>query len=313
MKTPNLLMSVCSLALIAAAPTAAIAKDEALEAKFDKLIDPAEMNRWLETMAAEPNHVGSPHNKANAEMTLKQFQDWGWEAKIETYNVLYPTPLEVSLDLLGDNGFSANVKEPPVEGDEPTKTDSALPAYLGYQGDGDVSAPLVYVNYGMPDDYETLKRMGVDVKGKIVIARYGAGWRGLKPKLAQEHGAVGCIIYSDPHEDGYAIDDPYPKGASRPPEGLQRGSVMDMPTYPGDPLTPGRGRRPRRSGFRARTPRRFSKFPPFQSLMARRKSFSPLWAVKLRRKIFRGQLVRHIIWATTGLRKPASSLNRTGV
>ena len=219
----------------------ALAGDAALERKFDSLIDPAEMNGWLEAMAAEPNHVGAAHNKSNAEMTLKQFQDWGWDAKIETFKVLYPTPLKVSLDLLGEIGFAATLTEAAIAGDEPTGTDKALPAYLAYQGDGDVTAPLVYVNYGMPDDYETLQRMGVDVKGKIVIARYGAGWRGLKPKLAQEHGAVGCIIYSDPHEDGYATDDPYPEGASRPPQGVQRGSVMDMPTYPGDPLTPGRG------------------------------------------------------------------------
>jgi N-acetylated-alpha-linked acidic dipeptidase len=220
---------------------AAWAKDTALENKFDSLIDPAEMNGWLESMAAEPNHVGAAHNKSNAETTLKQFQDWGWDAKIESFNVLYPTPIKVSLDLLGDNAFAATLTESAIAGDDPTNTDKALPAYLAYQGDGDATASVVYVNYGMPDDYETLKRMGVDVKGKIVMARYGGGWRGLKPKLAQEHGAVGCIIYSDPHEDGYAIDDPYPAGASRPSQGIQRGSVMDMPTYPGDPLTPGRG------------------------------------------------------------------------
>ncbi|OFX01188.1 MAG: folate hydrolase [Alphaproteobacteria bacterium RIFCSPHIGHO2_12_FULL_63_12] len=237
-KTYRLINGMIASLLLA---TSAFAGDAALEKKFDGLIDPAEMNGWLETMAAEPNHVGAPHNKANAEMTLKQFQDWGWDARIETFRALYPTPIKVSFDLLGDNGFSATLTESPIEGDAPTFTDKALPAYLGYQGDGDVTAPVVYVNYGMPDDYETLKRMGVDVKGKIVIARYGAGWRGLKPKLAQEHGAVGCIIYSDPHEDGYAVDDFYPKGASRPPQGVQRGSVMDMPTYPGDPLTPGRG------------------------------------------------------------------------
>ncbi|MEK7266084.1 MAG: transferrin receptor-like dimerization domain-containing protein [Pseudomonadota bacterium] len=239
MVNSSLLRAFCLVASTIITPS--LANDAALEKKFDSLIDPAEMNGWLETMAAEPNHVGSPHDKANAEMTLKQFLDWGWDAKIETFKVLYPTPIKVSFDLLGDRGFAATLTEAAIEGDAPTATRDALPAYLGYQGDGDVTAPVVYVNYGMPDDYETLKRMGVDVKGKIVLARYGAGWRGLKPKLAQEHGALGCIIYSDPHEDGYAIDDVYPKGASRPPQGFQRGSVMDMPFYPGDPLTPGRG------------------------------------------------------------------------
>ena len=228
-------------ALAGPAPESPSGKDTAVEARFDAAIDPAEMDGWLKMLAAEPNHVGSPHDKANADWVLSKFKDWGWDAKIETFKVLYPTPTHVSLDLVGDNPFSATLTEPPVAGDEPTNTKDALPAYLEYQGDGDVTAPLVYVNYGMPEDYEALKRMGVSVKGKIVIVRYGAGWRGLKPKLAQEHGAVGCIIYSDPHEDGYATDDVYPKGAARPPQGFQRGSVEDMTIYPGDPLTPGVG------------------------------------------------------------------------
>ena len=234
--------SACLVALFTAPALAhAPGKDEAREAAFDKLIDPAEMNKWLESFAAQPNHVGSPHDKANAEKTLQQFKDWGWDVRIETFKVLYPTPIDVKVDLLGDNGFSANLHEKPIEGDAPTETPDALPAYLAYQGDGDVTAPIVYVNYGMPDDYEALKRMGVNVEGKIVLTRYGGGWRGLKPKLAQQHGAVGCLIYSDPHDDGYAVDDVYPKGPARPEQGVQRGSVMDMTTYPGDPLTPGRG------------------------------------------------------------------------
>ena len=101
---------------------------------------------------------------------------------------------------------------------------------LAYQGDGNVTAGLVYVNYGMQDDYKTLQRLGVSVKGKIVIARYGGGWRGLKPKLAQDHGAIGCIIYSDPADDGYSVDETYPAGPMRPPHGMQRGSVADMPS-----------------------------------------------------------------------------------
>ena len=119
-----------------------------------------------------------------------------------------------------------------------------LPPDLAYQGDGDVSAPVVYVNYGMPDDYDALARRGIDVRGKIVLARYGAGWRGLKPLLAQQHGAVGCLIYSDPADDGFSQDDPYPLGGGRPEHGVQRGSVQDMTQYPGDPLTPGIGATP---------------------------------------------------------------------
>ncbi len=213
-----------------------------VERQFDASLNAAEMAGWMKIMAAEPNHVGSPHNKANAEMVLAQFREWGWDAHIETFEVLYPTPTSETLELLGANPFKATLTEPPVPGDESSaRTTNALPAYVAYQGDGDVTAPLVYVNYGMREDYLQLERMGVSVKGKIVIARYGAGWRGLKPKLAQEHGAVGCIIFSDPRDDGYATEDVYPKGPARPANGVQRGSVADMTQYPGDPLTPGIG------------------------------------------------------------------------
>jgi len=216
------------------------ASETALEARFDASLSPADLKAWLERMAAAPNQVGSPHDRANAEWQLAQFKSWGWDAHIETFQVLYPTPISESLELLGPTPFKATLHEPAIPGD-PSSADmpGVLPPYVAYQGDGDVTAPLVYVNYGMPDDYKALAREGVDVKGKIVIARYGAGWRGLKPKLAQEHGAVGCIIYSDPKDDGYFTDDVYPKGAQRPPEGVQRGSVQDITHFSGDPLTPG--------------------------------------------------------------------------
>jgi N-acetylated-alpha-linked acidic dipeptidase len=213
-----------------------------VEREFDASLNAAEMAGWMKTMAAEPNHVGSPHNKANAEMVLAQFRDWGWDAHIETFEVLYPTPISETLELVGAEPFNATLTEAPIPGDETsTRTKEELPAYVAYQGDGDVTAPLFYVNYGMPDDYLQLERLGVSVRGKIVIARYGQGWRGLKPKLAQEHGAVGCLIFSDPRDDGYAAEDAYPKGPARPANGVQRGSVADMTRYPGDPLTPGIG------------------------------------------------------------------------
>jgi len=240
----NALMAACAAAALSVAPVAAAAPDPALEARLRAELSPAEMGGWLKTMSALPTHVGAPHNKANAEMTLKQFRDWGWDAKIETFWVMYPTPQEVSLELVGGQGapFKATLTEPPIPGDESTsRQQDALPAYVAFQGDGDVTAPLVYVNYGLPSDYEALERMGVSVKGKIVIARYGQGWRGLKPKLAQEHGAVGAIIYSDPRDDGYHANDVYPDGPARPPTGFQRGSVADMTYAPGDPTTIGYG------------------------------------------------------------------------
>jgi len=216
--------------------------ERALEARFDAGLSADAIRERLRLMSAEPNQVGSPHDKANADYTLAQFKAWGWDAHVEVFSVLYPTPKAEALELVGPVSYKASLVEPPIEGDDSSAHQTGgLPAYLAYGGDGDVTAPLIYVNYGMPADYATLQRLGLDVKGKIVIARYGGGWRGLKPKLAQEHGAVGCIIYSDPADDGYGAGDPYPKGAYRPEFGLQRGSVQDLPIEPGDPLTPGYG------------------------------------------------------------------------
>jgi N-acetylated-alpha-linked acidic dipeptidase len=207
---------------------------------FDAAIDPAELRSWLEQMSSEPNQVGSPHDKANAEFMLAKFKEWGWDARIETFYVLYPTPKSESLELVAPVP-SRRCLEPAIEGDRPRGTAGGLPPYNVYGADGDVTADLIYVNFGMPEDYAELERRGLDVKGKIAIARYGGGWRGLKPKLAQEHGAVGCIIYSDPHEDGYWAGDVYPKGGYRPEDGVQRGSVADITLYSGRPADPGRG------------------------------------------------------------------------
>ena len=237
------LVSVCVLSCAAvAAPPPAQTDQAALEKRFDASIHPDEMRDAMKLMAAEPNEVGSAHDKSNAEWELAQFKKFGWDAHIETFQVLYPTPISEAVELLGPKPYKVTLQEPVIPGDtSATAKMPPLPAYLAYQGDGDVTAPMVYVNYGMPDDYKALERMGVSVKGKIVIARYGAGWRGLKPKLAYEHGAVGCLIYSDPADDGYAEESVYPEGPARPPHGFQRGSVVDMTLYPGDPLTPGVG------------------------------------------------------------------------
>ncbi|WP_287461061.1 transferrin receptor-like dimerization domain-containing protein [Sphingomonas sp.] len=218
---------------------------KAIEAAFDRHISSADQLAWLKDMSSEPNHVGSPHDKANAEATLAKFKQWGWDAHIETFHVLYPTPISTKVEMVAPEKIVLGGQEPPIPGDDTSsRTADALPPYVAFQGDGDVTADLVYVNYGMPEDYQALARRGIDVKGKIVIARYGVGWRGLKPKLAQDHGAIGCIIYSDPADDGYAQSDAYPVGGARPAGSVQRGSVADMPLYPGDPLTPGIGATP---------------------------------------------------------------------
>ncbi|WP_404713428.1 transferrin receptor-like dimerization domain-containing protein [Sphingomonas sp. MMS24-J13] len=237
----TMLGGVCALALTANALAQQPMGQKGVEATFDANISSADQIEWLKTMASAPNHVGSPHDKANAEYMLGLFKSWGWDARIEIFQVLYPTPISTTVELVAPDTIKLGGQEPPVAGDDTSNAPDALPPYVAYQGDGDVTADVVYVNYGMPEDYKALERRGVSVKGKIAIARYGVGWRGLKPKLAQDHGAVGCIIYSDPAQDGYAKNDVYPKGGQRPPEAVQRGSVMDMPIYPGDPLTPGIG------------------------------------------------------------------------
>src|SRR5690349_14184646 len=213
-----------------------------LENKFRAIPDPKNLRDYMQKLSARPHRVGSPYDKQNAEWILFQFKSWGLDAQIETFDVLFPTPKERVLELTEPTHYTAKLLEPPVAGDPTSSQQSEqLPTYNAYSIDGDVTGRLVYVNYGLPRDYEELDRLGVSVKGAIVIARYGQSWRGIKPKVAAEHGAIGCIIYSDPKDDGYGQGDVFPDGPMRNENGVQRGSVLDMPTYPGDPLTPGVG------------------------------------------------------------------------
>ncbi len=223
------------------APASARAEQD-WEAKFRAIPDPANLRTYMQRLSARPHHVGSAYDKDNAEWILSKLKEWGLDARIENYDVLFPTPNERALELIAPERFTAKLEEPAVTGDPTSgQHNEQLPAYNAYSIDGDVTAPLVYVNYGVPEDYEMLDRLGVSVKGAIVIARYGSSWRGIKPKVAAEHGAVGCLIYSDPREDGYFQGEVFPAGPFRPKDGVQRGSVTDMPVYPGDPLTPGVG------------------------------------------------------------------------
>lgn len=212
------------------------------EKDFDSGLSTKNLDTWMQFLSSRPHHVGSVHDKANADYMANLFKSWGYETNIDVYYVLFPTPKFRQLELLGAKPYKAKLEEQTLKEDRTSGQKSEqLPSYNAYSADGDITAELVFVNQGIPADYEALEKMGVDVKGKIVIAKYGGSWRGIKPKVAAEHGAVGCLIYSDPEDDGFRAGDVYPLGAFRPKDGVQRGSVMDMPVYPGDPLTPGIG------------------------------------------------------------------------
>lgn len=217
------------------------AKQLSLEQQFDQGISNTRIGANVKLLSGRPHHLGSPGGKAVAEQVLQQFKAYGWDAKIETYHVLFPTPKTRLLELTAPGHYTAQLKEPAFAEDATSGQDGQLPTYNAWGADGDVTGGLVFVNYGLPDDYEQLAKLGIDVKGKIVIAKYGHSWRGIKPTVAYEHGAIGCLIYSDPEDDGYHQGDVYPKGPFKNDQTVQRGSVMDMVIYPGDPLTPNVG------------------------------------------------------------------------
>ncbi|MFT6416056.1 MAG: N-acetylated-alpha-linked acidic dipeptidase [Dokdonia sp.] len=213
-----------------------------LEEAFDAQLSPKNLDEWMQRLSARPHYVGTEYGRQNAEWLVEKFKSWGFDAKIETYHVLFPYPKIRLLELTEPVTYKAKLSAKPIDEDKYTQqTDELLPSYNAFSTDGDVAAELVFVNYGIPADYEELEKLGIDVRGKIVIAKYYGSWRGIKPKLAAEKGAIGCIIYSDPMDDGYSKGDTYPDGAFKNETGVQRGSVMDMPLYPGDVLTPGYG------------------------------------------------------------------------
>jgi N-acetylated-alpha-linked acidic dipeptidase len=222
-------------------PDDAVAAERQREEQFRKIPDAARLKEYMEAMAADPHTAGQPASRKVAEYALAKFKSWGLDARIEELEAMMPWPTERTVELIAPTKYTLQLKEPVLTDDPDSADANQTPQYNAYSGDGDVTGEVVYVNYGVPADYDKLKELGIDVKGKIVIARYGQSWRGIKPKVAFEHGAVGCLIYSDPRDDGYFSGDVYPGGAFRPEFGAQRGSVMDMPIHPGDPLTPGWG------------------------------------------------------------------------
>jgi len=215
-----------------------------IEQRFRAIPKPENLREYMRVITADPHHAGSPGSRKVADYVLSQYKSFGLDARLEEFEALMPYPTERALELTAPERYVAQLKEPIVAEDPDSGDEGQLPTFNACSADGDVTGDLVYVNYGTPEDYEQLAKLGVDVKGKIVIARYGKSWRGIKPKVAYEHGAVGCIIYSDPRDDGFYPGDTYPKGAYRPMQGVQRGSVMDMPIHPGDPLTPSRAADP---------------------------------------------------------------------
>ena len=243
----TLTLTLIALAAIATAQQKTIigfndaTKELQTEQSFDAALSAPRIGETIKELSAFPHNLGSPGSKAVAEKILAKYKSYGLDAHLQTYTVLFPTPKTRVLELTGPTTYTALLKEPALAEDATSGQSDQLPTYNAWSADGDVTAQLVFVNYGLPDDYETLAKMGIDVKGKIVIAKYGRSWRGIKPKVAYEHGAIGCIIYSDPADDGYSAGEVYPKGAYKNEFGVQRGSVMDMVIYPGYPLTPGVG------------------------------------------------------------------------
>ncbi len=220
-------------------PAKEVPREQEWESKARDIPQPDRIREYIQRISDKPHHAGSPGSKAIADYLLNLLRGWGLDASIEEFEALLPYPTKRKLDLVAPNHFQATLEEPVVSQDKNSLDEGQLPTYNAYSMGGDITAPVVYVNYGVPDDYEYLKRQGIDVKGKIVVARYGSSWRGVKPHVAWEHGAVACLIYSDPKEDGYYVGDVYPNGPFRPKDGVQRGSVMEIAIAPGDPLSPG--------------------------------------------------------------------------
>jgi N-acetylated-alpha-linked acidic dipeptidase len=235
--------AVAQTAPIRGFPADALAERSRLEQVLIDTPDAARLDRYLLAMTEEPHHAGGPGSKAVAEYALARFLEWGLDAKIEEFEAYMPLPVTREVEMVAPTRYRLRLEEMELEEDKDSGDRGQLPTYNAYSADGDVTGELVFVNYGMPEDYEQLEELGVDVRGKVVIAKYGRSWRGIKPKVAAEHGAIATLLYSDPRDDGFVVDDDYPTGPMRPEWGAQRGSVMDMPTYPGDPLTPGWGSR----------------------------------------------------------------------
>src|SRR5208282_1797122 len=219
--------------------SARVAAERQLEDKLRAIPDAAHSESNLRHLTREPHMAGTEASRRVAEWLRDQYRSFGFDAEIVSYNVWMPQPREVKLELTKPVSKPLASPEPPVERDKDTNDKRAAPGFNAYSPSGEVTAPVVYANYGMVEDYKQLESLGVNVEGKIVLARYGHGYRGIKAKLAEEHQAAALIVYSDPQDDGSVAGTPYPDGPWRPMNSLQRGSIIYTQIYPGDPLTPG--------------------------------------------------------------------------
>ena len=211
-----------------------------IDRRFIASPDPKLAEAHLRALTAEPHMAGTPEDKKTADYVAQKFRAAGLETQIVEYKVLLPRPLEVSVDVTAPQNVRMHGPTRERVDSDPYQDDPrVVMPFNGYSPSADVEAELVYANYGRPEDFKRLEEMNVNVRGKIVVVRYGANYRGVKSYVAQERGAAGVIIYSDPMDDGYFRGDKYPRGPFRPDNGVQRGSVSYTFKYPGDPSTPG--------------------------------------------------------------------------
>ncbi len=254
--SPVLLLSIILLAYLspslsgerpAAATTAQTifgfrdsAAEISVESRFLAVPDPKLAEEHLRTLTKAPHMAGTPEDKATADYVAQKFRDAGLETEITEYKVWINYPLEVSVDVTAPAGVEMHGPAPEhVDGDPYDSDPRVVMPFSGMSPSGDVEAEVVYANYGTPEDFEKLAKLKVDVRGKIVLMRYGQNFRGVKVFIAQEHGAAAAILYSDPYDDGWRRGDKYPDGPWRPETAVQRGSVGYMFEFPGDPTTPG--------------------------------------------------------------------------
>jgi N-acetylated-alpha-linked acidic dipeptidase len=216
------------------------AAEAATEARFLAIPDPKLAEEHLRTLTQAPHMAGTPEDKATADYVAQKFRAAGLDTEIVEYKVWMNYPREISVDITAPAGVEMHgPTREHVDGDPYDGDPRVVMPFNGMSPSGDAEAEVVYANYGTPEDFERLEKLKIDVRGKIVLVRYGQNFRGVKEFIAQEHGAAGVIIYSDPFDDGWRRGDKYPDGPWRPDTGVQRGSVGYMFEFPGDPTTPG--------------------------------------------------------------------------